>query len=92
MDLRYLTLCAARSCGATGDMSRVPWLEELFAGAHERSRRFPEHFASLAAALGCRYLNTQEVVISSAADGLHLDAPEHAKLGKAVAAVVRTMG
>ncbi len=74
---------------ATGDMSRVPDLAEKFAGAHERSRRFPQYYEALAASLGCAYLNTQEVVSSSRVDGLHLDAPEHSKLGAAVAAAVR---
>lgn len=76
---------------ATGDMSRVPDLAERFSGAHERSRRFPQYYEALARTLGCAYLNSQEVVTASAVDGLHLDAPEHAKLGAAVAGVVRAM-
>ena len=74
---------------ATGDMSRVPDIAEKFAAAHERSRRFPQYYEALAAALGCAYLNSQEVVTSSAADGLHLDAPEHTKLGVAVALMLK---
>jgi lysophospholipase L1-like esterase len=84
---RLLLLCPP----ATGDMARVPDLAEKFAGARERSRRFPLYYEPLAASLGCGYLNTQDVVCSSPEDGLHLDAPEHAKLGVAVAAAVRRM-
>jgi hypothetical protein len=31
------------------------------------------------------------VIVSSPVDGIHIDAPEHAKLGKAVAAKIREM-
>jgi len=84
---RLLLVCPP----ATGDMSGVPDLEERFAGAHERSRRLPGYYQALAGLLGCAFLNSQEVVAPSAVDGLHLDAPEHAKLGLAVAASVRSM-
>jgi lysophospholipase L1-like esterase len=84
---RLLLMCPP----ATGDMSRVPDLEERFAGALERSRRLPEYYQALADSLGCAYLNSQDVVAASAVDGLHLDAPEHAKLGVAVSAMVRSM-
>ena len=84
---RLLLVCPP----ATGNMSRVPDLAEKFVGAHDRSRRLPGYYEALAASLGCVYLNSQEVIAPSAVDGLHLDAPEHAKLGVAVAAVVRSM-
>lgn len=54
-----------------------------------RSRELPRHYEALAASLGCAYLNSQEVVTPSQADGVHLDAPEHAKLGRAIAAKIR---
>ncbi len=76
---------------ATGDMSRVPDLAEKFVGAYERSRRLPQYYEALAASLGCAYLNSQNVASPSKVDGLHLDAPEHAKLGAAVTAAVRRL-
>jgi lysophospholipase L1-like esterase len=84
---KVLLLCPP----ATGDMSAVPDLAEKFKGADVRSRRFPTYYENIAAQHGIAYLNTQDIVAASPQDGLHLEASEHEKLGKAVADVVRSV-
>ena len=74
---------------ATGDMSHIPDLAEKFSNADTRSRRFPAAYENIASLHGVAYLNTQELISPSPQDGLHLEATEHEKLGKAVAEAVR---
>jgi len=62
-------------------------LESVVAQSH----LFAERYASIAADFGCAFLNTGEIVRSSEIDGSHLDAPEHKKLGLAVAKRVRVI-
>lgn len=62
---------------------------EMFEGSEEKSRRLPEWFARVAGEQGCRLLDAGEVVAASDLDGIHFEAPEHRKLGKAVAAAVK---
>jgi lysophospholipase L1-like esterase len=76
---------------AVVDMSRAPDIAEKFGDAAQRSRRLPRHYEALAGQLGCAYLNSQEIVETSLIDGIHLEAGEHLKLGKAVAGMVREM-
>ncbi len=64
---------------------------EMFEGAEAKSGRFSEHFKRVAEERGCELLDTAEVIVSSDADGIHLEASEHEKLGLAVAARVRLM-
>ncbi len=74
-----------------GQATRLPDLEVRVFDGPARSRELPRHFEALAASLGCAYLNSQEIISPSPTDGVHLDAPEHEKLGLAVAAKVREM-
>lgn len=62
---------------------------DMFEGAVEKSRELGRHFRSVAEELGCRFLDTGPVVRTSDLDGIHLEAEEQMKLGKAVAAKVR---
>lgn len=64
---------------------------EMFEGAVAKSQRFAQHFARVAQELGCPFLDTSPVVVSSAVDGIHLDAAEHRKLAQAVASRVREL-
>lgn len=50
---------------------------------------FSREFRRVAGEMGYEFLDTAEVIVSSALDGVHLDAEEHEKLGQAVAARVR---
>jgi hypothetical protein len=54
-------------------------------------RWFAEHYACVAEERGCAFLDTGQVIVSSDLDGIHLEASEHAKLGAAVAARVRSL-
>ena len=62
---------------------------DMFAGGEEKSRDLGACFGRIATQYGCEFLDLSKVVVSSRVDGIHLDAPEHAKLGRAVADKVR---
>ena len=74
-----------------GDMSHLPDLQAKIFDGPARSRELPRHYEALAATLGCAYLNSQEIVTPSPADGIHIDAPDPQQLGLAIAAKVRAM-
>ncbi|MCL5998585.1 MAG: SGNH/GDSL hydrolase family protein [Chloroflexi bacterium] len=61
---------------------------EMFGGSEEKSRRFAMHYQRVATELGCAFLDTSAVIVSSDLDGIHFEKGEHLKLGKAVAARV----
>jgi lysophospholipase L1-like esterase len=63
-------------------------MAQMFEGAQEKSRQFPEHYGRFAEQYGCEFLDASAVIASSDVDGIHLDAGEHRKLGEAVAARV----
>lgn len=50
---------------------------------------FPEVYAKVAAEKHCHFLNAQEFAQPGPADGVHLDAESHVRLGKAVAAYLK---
>lgn len=58
---------------------------DLFEGALEKSRMFGTCYKQVAEEYGCHFLNAGEIVKPSDADGVHLDAESHRKLGVAVA-------
>jgi lysophospholipase L1-like esterase len=62
---------------------------EMFAGADEKSRDLGRCYRAVAAELGCAFLDAGQVIVSTKLDGIHLDAAEQVKLGRAVAAEVR---
>jgi lysophospholipase L1-like esterase len=66
-------------------------LEEMFAGAIEKSKRFAEHYKNMATWSGCDFFDAGSVITSSELDGIHFEACEHEKLGIAVAGVVRSL-
>jgi hypothetical protein len=43
----------------------------------------------VAKSLGCAFLNSQEFTTPSLSDGIHLEAADHAMLGKALAEAVK---
>ena len=57
--------------------------------ADERSHGFAAAYRNAAELLGAHFLNAAEFAKASRADGIHMEAEEHGKLGKAVAAKVR---
>ncbi len=62
---------------------------DMFEGAGEKSRDFPVHFARAAKELGCHFLDTATIIVSSPIDGIHFESGEHTKLGKALAKKVK---
>ncbi|MFM7603942.1 MAG: SGNH/GDSL hydrolase family protein [Prosthecobacter sp.] len=84
---RLLLMCPP----TLGPLSHLPDLEAKFTDAQTRSQQLPKHYEAAAAALGCAYLNTQEIITPSPVDGIHLDAVAHQKLGKAVAAKIKAL-
>jgi lysophospholipase L1-like esterase len=84
---RLLLLCPP----TIGELSHLPDLEAKLTNARSRSQQLPKHYNAAAAALGCAYLNTQEIIAPSPVDGIHLDAAAHQTLGLAVAAKIKAL-
>jgi lysophospholipase L1-like esterase len=84
---RLLLMCPPR----VGDLSHLPELEAKLPVAQARSALFPRYYSAQAMALGCDFLNTQDLIEPSPVDGIHLDLEAHEALGKAVAAKIREM-
>ena len=62
---------------------------EMFEGAEAKSQKFAAQYRRVAAELGCHFLDTSTVIVSSDLDGIHLEQSEHSQLGQAVAVKVR---
>lgn len=61
----------------------------MFEGADAKSKLFAQEYSRVAKVMGCHFLDAGATIVSSEQDGIHFDAPEHGKLGRAVAAKVR---
>ena len=61
----------------------------MFEGGQKKSRRFSQHFKTIADMYGCELFDTSTVIQSSDIDGIHLDQKAHQQLGEAVAKVVK---
>jgi lysophospholipase L1-like esterase len=59
-----------------------------FAGAERRSAGLADAYARVASEERCRFFDAGAVTASSTVDGVHLDAVQHAVLGRALAATV----
>jgi lysophospholipase L1-like esterase len=70
-------------------IAKLTEFAEMFEGAEAKSKKFAEHYRRIAEEQGCEFFDTSEVIISSDIDGIHFEAGEHQKLGKAVAELVR---
>lgn len=64
---------------------------EMFEDAGSKSQEFSEHYGRVAKELGCAYLDTSMVIVSSPLDGIHFEGGEHRKLGKTVAMKVKEL-
>jgi lysophospholipase L1-like esterase len=62
---------------------------EMFQDAQAKSRKFAKYYGQVADLFHCHFMDTAQIVTSSERDGIHWEATEHRKLGKAVAARVR---
>jgi len=64
---------------------------EMFEGAGEKSINFSKYYERVAREMGCAFLDTSKIIVSSPLDGIHFEAGEHEKLGQAVAVRVKEM-
>ena len=62
---------------------------DMFTGAVEKSKKFPEQYQRVADEFGCQFMDTSKIIVSSEIDGIHFDRDEHRKLGEAVAVRVK---
>ena len=63
-------------------------LAAKFTGAADKSAGLADAYRNTAAELGCPFFDAGSVTPASAVDGIHLDADQHARLGRALAAFV----
>lgn len=68
----------------------VGLLAEEFSGAALKSAGLAKAYAAVAAERDVMFLDAGRVIQSSRIDGIHFDAPEHAGLGAAVAALIQS--
>lgn len=66
-------------------------LATMFEGGAEKSQKLGALCAGLAARNGAGFLDAGTVISSSPVDGIHFEADEHAKLGRAVAEIVSSV-
>lgn len=66
-------------------------LKLMFRGGAVKSAMLAEHYATIASEQNVAFLDAGKVITSSPIDGIHFDAVEHGKLGKAVAQAVQAM-
>jgi lysophospholipase L1-like esterase len=99
---RLVRLCVTSECGPGEGVPQVllvcppplallTLLAEEFEGGTEKSRRLAGYYAQVATANRCAFLDAGTVIRSSDVDGIHLDAPEHEKLGVTIAALAREL-
>ena len=72
-------------------VAKLTEFAEMFEDSEKKSKRLGGRYREVAEELGCEFLDTSEVIVSSDVDGIHLDPGEHGKLGETVAARVREM-
>lgn len=72
------------------DLSQTEF-KDMFIGGEEKSRQIGPAVREYCRKNQIPMLNAGDVIRSSTRDGIHLDAPEHRKLGEAVAAEVRKL-
>jgi lysophospholipase L1-like esterase len=67
----------------------VSRFKEIFEGGAEKSQKFGTYYADIARIVGCHFIDAGKIISSSKDDGIHFDAVEHEKLGKAVSEKVK---
>ncbi|MDR0598192.1 MAG: SGNH/GDSL hydrolase family protein [Treponema sp.] len=60
----------------------------IFGDSVELSKKLAPYFRAMAKEIGVIFLDAGEIIKSSPADGVHLEAEEHRKLAEAVAAII----
>ena len=72
-------------------IAEVDQFDDEFEGGAEKSRQLAGHFAAIADQRSCAFLDAGALISSSDVDGIHLDEPQHAALGAAIAERVRLL-
>jgi lysophospholipase L1-like esterase len=72
-------------------VARLSGFDLMFAGAEEKSALLGRYYRQFADWHGLPFLDAGEHVTTSDLDGIHWEAPEHAKLARAVAAKIRDL-
>ncbi len=66
-------------------------LDQMFAGAVEKSRHFSRYYRQAAERARLPFFDAGSVIVSSEIDGIHFETNEHRKLGEALADDVRRL-
>lgn len=69
--------------------ARLSEYDEMFEGEAGKSRRFGEYYQAVAERCGCYFMDAGQVIVSTDLDGIHFEADQHQKLGRAVAESVK---
>jgi len=66
-------------------------LAEMFEGSEDKSSRFAHFYQGRAERYGVHFFDAGSVIRCSDLDGIHFEAAEHAKLGKAIAEKIKSI-
>lgn len=69
-------------------VAKLTFFAEMFEGSEAKSKLLGMHYKAVAEEYNVAFLDTATVIRSSDLDGIHFEAEEHNKLGRAVAAEV----
>ena len=70
-------------------LGKLTEFAEMFQFGTEKSKTLAIHYSNTCIEKGCHFLDAGTVIKSSDIDGIHLEAEEHRKLGRAVAKAVK---
>ena len=70
-------------------LGKLTKFAEFFEGGKEKSKELAEYYRKVAKLFGCEFFDIGKIIVPSDIDGVHYDAKEHDKLGRAVAKVTR---
>lgn len=62
---------------------------EMFEGGLAKSRKLAAHYQRVAEEHRCAFLDAGQVIVSSDLDGVHFEADQHSRLGRAIAVKVK---
>ena len=69
----------------------MPYQEEFFNRAREKSLQFAEHYEKAVAEIGVHFLDAANIVKPSKVDGVHWDADQHKAFGKELVDLIRQL-
>ena len=72
-------------------VGRLTDYAEMFEDSLEKSKKLGARYREVAGELGCAFLDTSSIIASSKVDGIHFDPDGHAKLGRAVARIIKKL-